>query len=147
MEDGSRMNCCRGSGGDEEADGGNECKTCGKRFHSFRARSEHEGIHKLKVDDNADRNFLSLNIMGPVKSSSNSGLHRCKLCMKAFESGPALGGHMTRHRKGKDHMVVTSTDDDYEMAKVAEINDEEQKRRRDLILAAKEWRLYCVSSS
>jgi len=124
------------SGSDEAASGGYKCKTCRKRFDSFQALGGHQGIHKkqMQVDNIDDGNFLSLNILGPVKSSS-SGLHQCKLCMKVFESGPALGGHMTRHRKGKN--LVESTNDDVK-------DDEEQKKRRELILAAKEWRLNFV---
>ncbi|KAK1438059.1 hypothetical protein QVD17_03862 [Tagetes erecta] len=149
MEGGSNSNGGSVNVPEEEAAGGGyKCKTCRKRFDTFQALGGHQGIHK-KIDD--DANFLSLNILGPVKSSSGS--HKCKLCMKVFESGPALGGHMTRHRNGK--VAVESSDDDRVMGKVKRLktekdvvddddDDEEEKKRRELILAAKEWRLWPV---
>ncbi|KAL9992711.1 putative transcription factor C2H2 family [Helianthus debilis subsp. tardiflorus] len=113
-----------------------ECKTCGKIFRSFQALGGHQGIHR-KVDHINERTLLTLNILAP-----KAALHRCKICMKEFETGPALGGHMTRHRfqKDSDKEVVEGGG---LMLTMAEAQLEAEERHyMELILAAKEWRMW-----
>ncbi|KAI3713965.1 hypothetical protein L1987_72554 [Smallanthus sonchifolius] len=115
---------------------GYECKTCSKRFDSFQALGGHQGIHK-KVDDDDINNddeetLLTLNIVADPKKSL--GMHRCKTCMKEFETGPALGGHMTRHRLQKEPERVQED--------VMIMKDEKAGQNQDLKLAAKEWQLW-----
>ncbi|KAI3812343.1 hypothetical protein L1987_17050 [Smallanthus sonchifolius] len=109
---------------------GYECKTCRKRFESFQALGGHQGIHKKDI--NNDETLLTLNIVARPKSS---GMHRCKTCMKEFETGPALGGHMTRHRLEKELVPPRQSKAD---------EDEKQELTSEMILAAKEWRLYYI---
>ncbi|MFS8030908.1 putative transcription factor C2H2 family [Helianthus anomalus] len=112
-----------------------ECKTCGKRFQSFQALGGHQGIHR-KVD-HINETLLTLNIVAP-----KAALHRCKICMKEFETGPALGGHMTRHRFQKDmDKEVVEGGGLMLIAAEAQLEAEEQ-HYMELMLAAKEWRLF-----
>ncbi|PWA96529.1 Zinc finger, C2H2 [Artemisia annua] len=126
-----------------------ECKTCKKRFKSFQALGGHQGIHrkiKPNKDNVVDMCRLSLNII-PTGS-----LHQCKMCTKAFETGQMLGGHMRKHRdekalnlikkqelwRQKSDSVLTMEEVERRKAEV----DERMRVRRELILAAKEWRLW-----
>ncbi|GKA23655.1 zinc finger, C2H2 [Tanacetum coccineum] len=128
---------------------GYECKTCKKRFKSFQALGGHQGIHR-KIKPNED-NFddmcmLRLNII-PTGS-----FHRCKMCTKVFETGQMLGGHMRKHRdkkvelwrqkqskeNGESSLVLTMEELERRQAEL----DERMRVRRDLILAAKEFRLW-----
>ncbi|KAL8267191.1 hypothetical protein R6Q59_004535 [Mikania micrantha] len=122
-----------------------KCRACTKRFDSFQALGGHQGVHK-KVDET----FVGLSLGGP---KSSGPMHRCKVCGKVFRTGPALGGHMTRHRRGKGlvPMVVGRrqeaaesrvTVDRRQLLKVEEDYGCDDVRR-ELILAAKEWRL-CI---
>ncbi|KAL8201412.1 hypothetical protein R6Q57_012751 [Mikania cordata] len=125
-----------------------KCRACTKRFDTFQALGGHQGVHK-KVDET----FVGLSLGGP---KSSGRMHRCKMCGKVFRTGPALGGHMTRHRLRKDlvPMVVGQrqkaaesrvTVDRIQLLKVEE-DDGCDDVRKELILAAKEWRLYtCVN--
>ncbi|KAJ0666725.1 putative transcription factor C2H2 family [Helianthus annuus] len=113
-----------------------ECKICGKKFQSFQALGGHQGIHR-KVDHINERTLLTLNILAP-----KAALHRCKICMKEFETGPALGGHMTRHRLQKDlDKEVVEGGGLMLIAAEAQLEAEEQ-HYMELMLAAKEWRLF-----
>lgn len=137
---------------------GYECKTCRKRFITYQALGGHQGIHK-KVkpeEDNNDESWLTLNILG---SSKSSGLHTCKLCMKRFPTGQALGGHMGRHRPEKEGLVLMEADHGQQVSEEEKVESdlsmveveplrikvyEEDDRfiaKRELILAAREWRL------
>ena len=134
--------------GFQETDGdAYECKTCKKRFKSFQALGGHQGIHKIRIKPNEDDAMcmLSLNIIP-------TGLHRCKMCSKVFETGQKLGGHMRKHRDEKAMNLIKKqelwrqksdsvlTMEELERRKV-EV-DERMRARRELILAAKEWRLW-----
>ncbi|GKC48415.1 zinc finger, C2H2, partial [Tanacetum coccineum] len=128
---------------------GYKCKTCKKRFKSFQALGGHQGIHR-KIKPNED-NFddmcmLRLNII-PTGS-----FHRSKMCTKVFETGQMLGGHMRKHRdkkvelwrkkqskeNGESSLVLTMEELERRQAEL----DERMRVRRDLILAAKEFRLW-----
>ncbi|KAM0059535.1 putative transcription factor C2H2 family [Helianthus debilis subsp. tardiflorus] len=114
-----------------------ECKTCGKIFRCFQALGGHQGIHR-KVGHINERTLLSLNIVAP-----KAALHRCKICMKAFETGPALGGHMTHHRLQKDLDTEVVESGGLMLTAAAEAQLEAEERHyMELILAAKEWRLW-----
>ncbi|KAF5754251.1 putative transcription factor C2H2 family [Helianthus annuus] len=122
--------------GSSSTNGTFECKTCGKRFQSFQALGGHQGIHR-KVDHVNERTLLTLNILAP-----KAALHRCKICMKEFETGPALGGHMTRHRLQKDlDKEVVEGGGLMLIAAEAQLEAEE-RHYMELMLAAKEWRLF-----
>ncbi|PWA35547.1 Zinc finger, C2H2 [Artemisia annua] len=129
--------------GFQETDGyGYECKTCKKRFKSYQALGGHQGIHKrIKPNEDDAMCMLSLNTIP-------TGLHRCKMCTKVFETGQKLGGHMRKHRENvikKQELWRQKSDSVLTMAELERRQAEEDERmraRRELILAAKEWRLW-----
>ena len=83
-----------------ESDYGYECKTCKKRFKTHQALGGHQGVHKkIKRSADYDAALCLLSLTGVPTVSS--GLHRCKMCTKEFETGQALGGHMRQHRLEK----------------------------------------------
>ncbi|GJZ60295.1 zinc finger, C2H2 [Tanacetum coccineum] len=139
----------KNSGFQESDSYGYECKTCKKRFKSFQALGGHQGIHK-KIKPNEDNVddmcMLRLNII------PNGSLHQCKMCTKVFETGQMLGGHMRKHRvekvelwrqkaskeNGESGSVLTMEELERRQAEL----DERMRVRRELILAAKEFRLW-----
>ncbi|PWA13727.1 zinc finger C2H2-type/integrase DNA-binding domain-containing protein [Artemisia annua] len=86
-----------------DSDYGYECKTCKKRFKSYQALGGHQGVHKkIKRGADYDAALCLLSLTGVPTVSS--GLHRCKMCTKEFETGQALGGHMRQHRLEKQYL-------------------------------------------
>ncbi|CAM0877368.1 unnamed protein product [Alopecurus aequalis] len=75
------------------------CKTCSRAFVSFQALGGHRTSHLR------GRNGLELGvgvakaIREKKRSEDKQHGHECHVCGLGFETGQALGGHMSRHRE------------------------------------------------
>jgi hypothetical protein len=74
------------------------CKTCSRAFASFQALGGHRtshlrGRHGLELGVGVARAIREKK----RKEDEQQG-HECHVCGLGFETGQALGGHMSRHR-------------------------------------------------
>ncbi|KAG6404601.1 hypothetical protein SASPL_136851 [Salvia splendens] len=102
-------------------DGGTyTCKTCDRVFASSQALGGHRTSHTKPKNDKKSASFhdsgiddflLSKKKIPPLSLHTAAGdgggrrissprVHECSYCGAEFASGPALGGHMRRHRAG-----------------------------------------------
>ncbi|PKU79718.1 Zinc finger protein ZAT10 [Dendrobium catenatum] len=78
-----------------------KCSECGKTFPSYQALGGHKASHRkpdslaavAQVDDH-------ISVGSPSTSIAGGKIHQCLICLKAFPTGQALGGHKRCHYDG-----------------------------------------------
>ncbi|XP_047071954.1 zinc finger protein ZAT5-like [Lolium rigidum] len=99
------------------------CKTCGRAFATFQALGGHRTSH-LRGRHGLELGVGVAKAIKNKKPSEDKQSHECNICGLGFETGPALGGHMRRHREemalsigagGADHQWLIARPDQKEV--------------------------------
>ncbi|CAM0877370.1 unnamed protein product [Alopecurus aequalis] len=107
------------------------CKTCSRAFQSFQALGGHRTSHLR------NRHGLELGvgvakaIREKKRSEDKQHGHDCHVCGLGFETGQALGGHMSRHREEMSLNSGASGDNDqWVWRSVAQLPEEDVSGHR-----------------
>jgi hypothetical protein len=79
---------------------GYECSVCGKVYASYQALGGHKTSHRKPQPPAAASGGDEASSGGSAHAAEEEKVHKCKLCLRAFPSGQALGGHKRLHYDG-----------------------------------------------
>ncbi|KAL0914603.1 hypothetical protein M5K25_014965 [Dendrobium thyrsiflorum] len=78
-----------------------KCSVCGKTFPSYHALGGHKASHRKPVSLAAvAQGDDHISAGSPSTSIAGGKIHQCLICLKAFPTGQALGGHKRCHYDG-----------------------------------------------